>query len=54
MIALTKKGREEFSKMNANSNRLIAQIIERLSPQQTAELVGMMERIEELLKRQPG
>lgn len=52
LIALTKKGQEEFSKLNENQNRLIDQIIEKLSEQESAELVGMMERIHELLTKE--
>ena len=51
IIVLTKKGQEEFSKMNENSNRLIAQITEKLSEQEKAELVGTMERMQELLTK---
>lgn len=49
MIMLTKKGYQEFSKMNENSNQLISQITEKLSAQENTELVRMMERIQELL-----
>ena len=49
IILLTKKGQDEFSKLNENSNRLISEITGRLSEQEKAELVGMMERIQELL-----
>jgi DNA-binding MarR family transcriptional regulator len=52
IIELTKRGREEFSKMNENSNQLIGQITEKLSGQENAELVQMMERIQELLQPQ--
>lgn len=38
--------------MNANSNRLIAQIAEKLSDQENAELVGIMQRIQELLTKE--
>lgn len=51
LIVLTKKGQEEFSKMNENSNRLISQITEKLSEQENAELIRMMERIQELLTK---
>ena len=50
IIALTEKGRKEFQKLNENSNKSISQLIENLSEQETAELVGMMERIRELLE----
>ena len=52
IIALTKKGREEFAKMSENSNRLISQITQGLSESESKELVGMMERIQELLTKQ--
>ena len=51
LIVLTKKGREEFAKMNENSNRLISQITEKLSDAETQELVGIMERIQDLLTK---
>ncbi len=50
IIVLTEKGRREFQKLNENSNQSISQLIEKLSRQETAELVGMMERIQELLQ----
>jgi DNA-binding MarR family transcriptional regulator len=51
IIVLTKKGQEEFSRMNENSNRLISQITEKLSEQENADLVRMMGRIQELLTK---
>ncbi len=50
IIVLTEKGRREFQKLNENSNKSISQLIEKLSAQETAELVGMMERIQELIQ----
>ena len=52
LIVLTKKGREEFAKLNENSNQLISQITEKLSEKETEELIEMMERIEELLTKE--
>ena len=49
IIVLTEKGKREFSSMNENSNKLISQLIEKLSEAERAELVEMMERIHELL-----
>lgn len=49
IIGLTGRGQREFSKMNDNSNKMIAQMIEKLSEQERAELVETMERIRELL-----
>jgi DNA-binding MarR family transcriptional regulator len=51
LIVLTKKGRDEFSKLNENSNRLISQITEKLSNQENMELVEMMESIQKLLTK---
>lgn len=49
IILPTEKGKREFANINTNSNRLIAQMIEKLSPQESAELIDMMDRIHELL-----
>ena len=49
IIVLTEKGMREFAKLNENSNKLIAQMIERLSEEERAELIEVMERIHELL-----
>lgn len=51
IIRLTRKGQEAFSRLNENQNRLISQITEKLSEQENAELVEMMERMQELLSR---
>ena len=52
IIKLTEKGRKEFSSLNEHSNRLISQIIERLSEQEREEFVSMTGRIRELLDRE--
>jgi len=52
IIMLTEKGRKEFSSLNEHSNRLISQIIERLSEQEREEFVSMTGRIRELLDRE--
>lgn len=54
IIVLTEKGHREFQKLNDNSNKSISQMIEKLSEQENAELVGMMERIQELLLKNNG
>ncbi len=55
MILLTEKGKREFLKLNDKSNKSISQLIEKLSEQENAELIGMMGRIRELLlKGQQG
>ena len=52
IIMLTEKGRKEFSSLNEHSNRLISQIIEKLSEQEREEFVSMTGRIRELLDRE--
>jgi DNA-binding MarR family transcriptional regulator len=49
IIVLTEKGKRDYSRMNENSNKLIAQMIERLSEPERAELVQKMEEIHRLL-----
>ncbi len=49
LISLTEKGEREFSKLNDNSNKMISQMIGKLSELERAELVGMMGRMRELL-----
>jgi len=51
IIIPTEKGKREFANINTSSNRLIAQMIERLSSQECVELIEKMERIRELLSR---
>lgn len=52
IIIPTEKGKKEFANLNANSNQLIFQIVEKLSEQEGTELVEMMERIRVLLTRE--
>lgn len=52
IILLTEKGQREFSKLNENSNKTISQMIEKLSEQECAKLVEMMERIRMLLTKE--
>jgi DNA-binding MarR family transcriptional regulator len=52
IIVLTEKGQREFSKLNDNSNKSIFQIVEKLSGQECADLVEMMERIRALLTKE--
>lgn len=49
IILPTEKGKQEFANLNQNSNELIAQLIEKLSEKERAELVEIMERIQTLL-----
>lgn len=51
VIVPTEKGREEFARLNDNSNRLIAQMIEKLSEEEQADLLKNMERIRALLEK---
>ena len=51
LIAPTEKGRREFASLNDNSNRLIAQLIEKLSIEERADLLNKMEDIRILLEK---
>ena len=52
LIVLTEKGRKEFQKLNENSDKSVSKLIEKLSDQERAEMVGIMERIQELLLKE--
>ena len=52
IIVPTEKGKREFASLNDNSNKTIFQMIERLSEQESIELVDMMERIRVLLTKE--
>ena len=52
IIKLTKRGRQEFSKLNEHSNQLISQIIEKLSDEEREELVRLTDRMRALLGRE--
>ena len=49
IILLTDKGRREFAKLNDNSNKMIAHLIEKLSAHEQTKLIQTMERIQALL-----
>lgn len=51
IILLTEKGKKEFAKLNGNSDKLISQLIEKLSEGELEDLVSMMDGIRELLRR---
>jgi DNA-binding MarR family transcriptional regulator len=53
ILSTTKKGQDAFAKLNENQNRLIAQLTEKLSEQERAELVRIMQRMETLLTTDP-
>ena len=50
-IVPTEKGRKEFASLNENSNVLIAQMIEKLSNAERADLLNKMEDIRSLLEK---
>jgi len=50
IICLTEKGQQEFASLNEHSDRLIFQLIEKLSETQRAELAQMMENTRSLLE----
>ncbi len=52
IIKLTEKGGKEFSRLNEHSDKLISQIIEKLSEKEREELVSMTDRIRELLGKE--
>lgn len=51
IILSTEKGKREFATLNANSNTLITQLIERLSAQERTDLLTYMEKIRALLEK---
>ncbi len=51
IIIPTEKGQREFANINTNSNRLISQMIEKLSEEERAALLSKMEGIRALLEK---
>jgi len=51
IIVPTEKGKREFSNINTNSNRVISQMIEKLSEEEREALLNKMEGIRELLEK---
>jgi DNA-binding MarR family transcriptional regulator len=51
IIVLTEKGKKEFAKLNENSDKLIAALIEKLSVQELEDLTSSMEGIHTLLNK---
>jgi len=51
IIVPTEKGKREFLSLNANSNGLISQIIEKLSEEEREDLLKKMEGIRTLLEK---
>ncbi len=49
VIVLTDKGRKEFAKLDTGSTNSVHGTVEKLSQKEREELVGLMERIQELL-----
>ena len=50
IIVPTDKGNREFASLNHNSNRLIHQLIDKLSEEECTDLLNNMERIRRLLE----
>lgn len=51
IILPTEKGKKEFASLNENSNILISQMIEKLSPEERGKLLDNMEGIRALLEK---
>ena len=51
IIVPTQKGKTEFLNLNANSNHLISQLIEKLSKEEREDLLNKMEEIRVLLEK---
>ena len=51
VIVPTQKGKTEFANLNANSNHLISQLIEKLSKEEREDLLNKMEEIRVLLEK---
>lgn len=51
MILPTEKGKREFASLNDNSDQLIAQMIEKLSEEERADLLSRMDGIRALLEK---
>lgn len=51
IIVLTEKGEKEFAQLNENSDKLISDLIEKLSKKEVEDLTGMMEKMHELLNK---
>ena len=51
IIVPTQKGKTEFANLNANSNHLISQLIEKLSKEEREDLLNKMEEIRVLLEK---
>ena len=51
MILPTEKGKREFASLNDNSDQLIAQMIEKLSEEEQADLLSRMDGIRALLEK---
>jgi len=51
IIVPTERGKREFASLNSNSNKMIAQMIEKLSEEEREELLNKMEDIRRLLEK---
>ena len=51
IILPTEKGKREFATLNDNSNKLISELVEKLSKEEREDLIDKMEGIRELLNK---
>ena len=51
IILPTKKGKREFANLNGNSNKMISEMIEKLSEEEREDLLNKMEGIRALLEK---
>ena len=51
LIVPTEKGKKEFANLNDSSNKLISEMIEKLTAEERDELLGKMDRIRALLEK---
>lgn len=52
VLALTKKGKDVFARLNTSQDRSVEELVDRLTSEDLTELVGHMQRIEELIGKQ--
>ena len=52
VLVLTKKGKDVFARLNTSQDRSVEALVDRLRGEDSKELVGHMQRIQELIGRQ--
>lgn len=52
VLVLTKKGKDVFARLNTSQDRSVEALVDRLRGEDRKELVGHMQRIQELIGRQ--